>query len=139
MSKPNTYQLKLQQEIIKKASFMSTTKWETLFSIVKEINPKCVANIKLLLADNTKEITIPSIEDIINKKYIEEYWGVFELKEIEWLFIPSEIKIERKNRDEPLIPKIQTQNTKQIAKTLQKGTQFEYEQSMEGIKIYGYK
>jgi len=139
MSKPNTHQLKLQEEIIKKASLMNTTKWQMLFSIVKEINPKYIVNIKLLLEDNAREITIPSEEDIINKKYIEEYWGVFELKEIEWLFIPSRIQTKRKNRDELLTPKTHTQNTKLIAKTLQTGTQFEYEQSIEGIKIYGYK
>ncbi|WP_281979970.1 hypothetical protein [Tenacibaculum mesophilum] len=61
------------------------------------------------------------------------------VKEIEWLFIPSIIQTERKNRDERLTPKTHTQNTKLIAKTLQVGTQFEYEESSEGIKIYGYK
>ncbi|AZJ33497.1 hypothetical protein SAMN05444344_0705 [Tenacibaculum mesophilum] len=111
MSTPNTYQLKLQEEIIKKVSFMNTTKWQKLFSIVKEIDPKCIVNIKLLLDDNAKEMVIPNIEDIINKKFIEAYWGIFDLKEIEWLFIPSIIQTEQKNREERLTPKTHTQKT----------------------------
>lgn len=139
MTKPEQYPLKLQQEIDSRASFMNTTKWKALFSILKQTNPPCIVKVKLLLDDKIRELTLPDTADFIHKKYLEECWGVFELKEIEWILIPSEISSERKNREESLAPKIKTQNIEFIEQVLQTGKQFEYEIVESGLKIYGYK
>ncbi|WP_298545001.1 DUF6678 family protein [uncultured Aquimarina sp.] len=139
MSRVDKYQLKLQQEIDSRASFMSDTKWKALFSLLKDVNPQYVTKVKLLLDDTIREFTIPDEESFLNEKYIEEYWGVFELKEIEWILIPSEIISERKNREELLTSKVKTQNIELIETALQTGKQFEYELSKSGLKVYGYK
>ncbi|WP_299435599.1 DUF6678 family protein [uncultured Aquimarina sp.] len=139
MSRADKYQLKLQQEIDSRASFMNTTKWNLLFSIIKGLDAPYITQVKLLLDDKVRELSISNLEHLINQKYIEEYWGVFELKEIEWILIPSEIIVERKHREEFLAPKIKTQNIELIERTLQTGKQFEYELSELGLKIYGYK
>ncbi|WP_378174059.1 DUF6678 family protein [Aquimarina sp. SS2-1] len=133
------YQIKLQQAIQDKASFMNSTKWIALFTIIKDLNPGYIAKVKLLLDKEAREFTIPNEESFLNEKYIEEYWGVFELKEIEWILIPSEVISERKNRKELLAPKVKTQNIELIETALQTGKQFEYELSKSGLKIYGYK
>ncbi|OED48103.1 hypothetical protein AB832_00405 [Flavobacteriaceae bacterium (ex Bugula neritina AB1)] len=70
---------------------------------------------------------------------MEEYWGVFELKEIEWILIPSEIKSERKNRAEVLAPKVKFQDIDILEQALKMGKQYEYERSELGLKIYGYR
>ncbi len=139
MSREEKYQIRLQQEIDNRASFMNATKWKILFSTIKDLNSSYVAKVKLLLDENVREITLPIPQHHSNSKYIEEYWGVFELKEIEWMLIPSKIIFERKNREEFLTPKTKTQNIELIEKALQQGKQFEYERSELGLKIYGYK
>lgn len=139
MSNIDKYQIKLRQEIGTRASFMNTTKWKALFSILKGINPPYRIKAKLLLDDTIRKMTVPDAEDFIQEKYLEAYWSVFELKEIEWLLIPAEIISERKNRKESLVPKITIQNLEVLQKALQTGKQFEYEVSSEGLKIYGYR
>ncbi len=139
MIKMNKRQIRLQQEIDRRASCMNTTKWKMLFSIIKDINSLYTAKVKLLLDDKVRELAIPNPQNLINQKCIEEYWDVFELKEIEWLLIPSEISSERKNRKELLVPKIKTQDIELIKEALQTGKQFEYEIVASGLKIYGYK
>jgi len=139
MSKAEKYRIKLQQEIDSCASFMNATKWKALFSMLKDINPSLVSQVKLLLDDTIREFTIPNTNDFINEKYIEEYWGVFELKEIEWVLIPFEIISERKNREEQLAPKVKFQNIELLVEKLKTGKKFEYELSELGLKIYGYK
>ncbi|WP_103070118.1 DUF6678 family protein [Aquimarina sediminis] len=139
MSKVEKHQRQLRQEIDNRASFMNATKWKALFSVLKNVNPSYLLKIKLLLEDEIREVTIPNSEDFISEKYLEEYWGVFELKEIEWILIPSKITLERKNREELLVPKVTHQNIEVIEKELQSGKQFEYENSDLGLKIYGYR
>ncbi|WP_299242907.1 DUF6678 family protein [uncultured Aquimarina sp.] len=139
MSRTDKYQLKLQQEIDSRASFMNAAKWKALFSLLKDVNSSLSAKVKLLLDDKVRELSISNLEHLINQKYIEEYWGVFELKEIEWMLIPFEIISERKNREELLTSKVKTQNIELIEKALQTGKQFEYELSKSGLKVYGYK
>jgi len=139
MSRADKYQLKLQQEIDSRASFMSTTKWNLLFSIIKGLDAPYSTQVKLLLDDKVRELSISNLEHLINQKYIEEYWGVFELKEIEWILIPFEIISERKNREELLTSKVKTQKIELIEIALQTGKQFEYELSKSGLKVYGYK
>jgi len=139
MSQEEKYQVKLQQEIERSASFMNTTKWKTLFSILKNVNFCGVMKVKLLLDEKIRTFTRPDLNTNVSEKYIEQYWGVFELKEIEWVFIPSEINIERKNRTELLTSKTKLQNIEPLVEALQKGKQFEYETSEEGLKIYGYR
>ncbi|MDH7447591.1 DUF6678 family protein [Aquimarina sp. 2201CG14-23] len=139
MSRADKYQLKLQQEIDSRASFMNDAKWKALFSLLKDVNPSLVAKVKLLLDERMRAFTIPNVNDLIDGKYIEKYWGVFELKEIEWIVIPSEIISERKNREEQLVPKVRFQNIVVIEEKLKTGKKFEYERSELGLKVYGYR
>ncbi|MFC5048389.1 DUF6678 family protein [Aquimarina hainanensis] len=139
MSNVEKYQIRLQQEIGNRASFMNATKWKALFLILKETDPSYILKVKLLLENEIRETTIPNSKNFINKKYLEEYWGVFELKEIEWILVPSKVTLERKNREELLVPKVMHQNIEVIEKALQRGKQFEYETSDLGLKIYGYR
>lgn len=139
MSKPDKYQIQLQQEIDCKASFMNATKWMYLFSMLKKKNPPYMVSVKLLLEDEIRELSVPDTTDFIHKKYLEAYWGVFELKEIEWILIPSEIRYERKNREEALAPKVKFQNMGMLEQALLAGKQYEYERSAVGLKVYGYK
>ncbi|MFD2562896.1 DUF6678 family protein [Aquimarina rubra] len=139
MNSTEKHQIKQQQAIQDKASFMNSTKWKALFTIIKSLNLGYIAKVKLLLDKEAREFTIPNEESFSNEKYIEEYWGVFELQEIEWILIPSEVISERKNRKELLAPKVKTQNIELIETALQTGKQFEYELSKSGLKIYGYR
>jgi len=139
MSNIEKYQIKLQKEIDRKASFMNMAKWKALFSILKDVNPQYVVKVKLLLDDCIRKMATPDTKSFINEKYIEEYSGVFQLKEIEWLLIPAKIISERKNREESLTPKIMIQNLDVLQHVLQTGKQFEYEVSEAGLKVYGYR
>ncbi|MBW1294162.1 DUF6678 family protein [Aquimarina litoralis] len=124
ISKAEKHQQKLEIEIARKASFMNTTKWKALFSILTDLNLPFESTIKLLLDAKTRAFSIPNSNNLINEKYIEEYWGVFELKEIEWILISL---------------KNDFQKLEQLEQMLQEGKQFEYETSEAGLKIYGYK
>lgn len=124
MSKAEKYQQKLEKELAHKASFMNTTKWKALFAILKGINFQFESKVKLLLDAEIRTLSIPNPNNLIKEKYIEEYWGVFELKEIEWILISL---------------KTEFQNIEELQQKLQEGKQFEYETSEAELKIYGYK
>jgi len=99
------HETRIQKAIADKCSYMSTSKWKHLFSLAKELDATYVTNVKLLLEDKMRTFHLPNEDDFINEKYLEEYWGVVELKEIEWLFIPSEVSYKRTNRTELLAPR----------------------------------
>lgn len=124
MSKAEKYQQKLEIEIARKASFMNSTKWKALFAILKGINFQFESKVKLLLDTKIRRFSIPNPNNLIKEKYIEEYWGVFELKEIEWILISL---------------KTEFHNIEELQQKLQEEKQFEYETSEAELKIYGYK
>ncbi len=133
------YQNKLQKEISNKSSFMNSTKWKYLFSIMRSDDFTYCAKVKLLLDEEIRDFHIPDTSDFINEKYLEEVWGVFELKEIEWILIPNQISYERKNRTEILTPKVEVQDIKKLERQLKTGKKIEFEVNEEGLIIYGYK
>ena len=133
------YQKKLQKEISNKSSFMNSTKWKYLFSIMRSDDFAYCAKVKLLLDEKIRDFHIPDTSDFINEKYLEEVWGVFELKEIEWILIPNQISCERKNRTELLIPKVEVQDIKKLERQLKTGKKIDFEVNEEGLIIYGYK
>lgn len=90
MEESKKQQDKLQKAILEKTSYMSTSKWMYLFSLIRSLDAPYTAKVKLLLDDKTRSFSIPMPNDFINKKYLEMSWGVFELKEIEWLLIPAQ-------------------------------------------------
>ncbi|MGY3791250.1 DUF6678 family protein [uncultured Aquimarina sp.] len=122
--KAEKHQQKLEREIALKASFMNTTKWKALFAILKGINFQFECTVKLLLDAKIRTFSIPNSNNLIKEKYIEEYWGVFELREIEWILISL---------------KTEFQNIEELEQKLQEGKLFEYETSKAELKIYGYK
>lgn len=93
----------------------------------------------MLLDEEIRDFTIPNSEYFNDKNYIEAYWGVYQLKEIEWVSIPIEVVIERNNREESLTPKVRVQDIESLEHALTEGKNFEYERTSSGMKIYGYK
>jgi len=133
------FEQQLQKVIDSKSSFMSNAKWKFLFSSIQQLPVGYLTKIKLLLEDEERSFSIPLKDDYINENYLEAYWGVFKLKEIEWLFIPNEIRYQRNNRAEQLAPRIEKQDSTHLLSIFQEDKQFEYEVTKEGITIYGYK
>ncbi len=134
------YIAKLEREISTKTSFMSTSKWISLFSLINNLEHTYISKAKLLLTKEEKNFNIyNTLHSIINKQPLEEYWGTFELREIEWVFIPLKITHTRKNREEILSPKIVIQSIQLLEKEFLTGKKYEYEILEEGIKIYGYR
>ncbi|GAA0718338.1 hypothetical protein GCM10009430_16310 [Aquimarina litoralis] len=122
--KAEKHQQRLGREIALKASFMNATKWKALFAILKGIHFQFECKVKLLLDAKIRTFSIPNPNNLIKEKYIEEYWGVFELREIEWILISL---------------KTEFQNIEELEQKLQEGKLFEYETSKAELKIYGYK
>lgn len=65
--------------------------------------------------------------------------GPFKFKEIEWILIPEKYEIELWNRNEKLTPEIIIQPLDKLEKIINFLGQFEYEITIDGLKIYGYK
>lgn len=131
---------KLGQAAFDKTSFMSTAKWMHLFTILRATEVPCIAEVKLLLDDKLRSFSVPNESDFINDKYLEEYWGVFKLKEIEWISIPAVVYWERKNRDETLSPKIKYQDLQGLKELLDSSSKkMEYNISEKELIIFGYR
>ncbi len=132
----------LQQEIFKRVSFMSNTKWKYLFAKLIEFEDKhdltYKKQVKYLLHDKLRPFLVPV--HFYAESHFEEYCGSAELKEIEYIVIPNEIVHERTNRDEILEPKIEKQEIEKMIAFLQtQGKQIEYDVTDDGVYIYGYK
>ncbi len=134
------YVAKLEKEISTKTSFMSTSKWTSLFSLINNLEYTYISKVKFLLVKEEKKFNIyNTLHSIINKQSLEEYWGTFELREIEWIFIPLKITYTRKNREEILSSKIRIQPIQLLEKEFLTGKKYKYEILEEGLKIYGYR
>ncbi len=132
----NIYQKKLDKEILRRASFMSDTKWYKLFEafLIEKI-PINGSKIKFLLDNKMYNFDIGVLEE----NYMDAICGAFYFKEIEWIFIPQKIEIERFNRQEKLVSKHKENLIDEIEKMMTNLGQFHYEKDENGLKIYGYK
>ncbi|MCD8440390.1 DUF6678 family protein [Tenacibaculum finnmarkense] len=133
------YRKKLNNEISKRTSFMSDTKWKYLFKKMNTINFGYQILVKLLIDDKLRDFYIPKQTDFINRKYLERFWGTYQLKEIEYIFIPSLRIYKRTNRNEILKPKIENQDIDKLKKCLDTGKKIEYDVTEKGVFIYGYE
>ncbi|MDH7447553.1 DUF6678 family protein [Aquimarina sp. 2201CG14-23] len=132
------YNKKLSKEIAERTSFMNDTKWKYLFSKIKDLDCDYETFVKFLIDKKLRSFSIPDKTDFINGKYLEQYWGTCELKEIEYIFIPSQRIYERSNRNEILEPRIENQEMNKLKKCLATGKLIEHEETEKGIFIYGY-
>ncbi|MBE7691858.1 hypothetical protein G1K75_02775 [Tenacibaculum finnmarkense] len=133
------YRKKLNNEISKRTSFMSDTKWKYLFKKMNTINFGYQILVKLLIDDKLRDFYIPKQTDFINRKYLEGFWGTYQLKEIEYIFIPSLRIYKRTNRNEILKPKTENQDIDKLKKCLDTGKKIEYDVTEKGVFIYGYE
>ncbi len=86
MKETNKYEEYLKEEISKRASFMSNTKWKYLFERINMLNCTYIVQVKRLLDDELEPFFIPEPQEFIlyqGEEYIDNhtYRGV-RLKEI---------------------------------------------------------
>ena len=135
------FEKRLEKARFSKDSYMSNSKWEKLF--------KAVANSEISLCDGSiKNLTDEYIRPFNLKSdglYCVRYstadkcGGPVYYKEIEWIFIPAFHEIERRNREEKLVPQIQTNDIYALKELIDALGKFEYDFNENGLKIYGYK
>ncbi|MDB0616157.1 hypothetical protein PL372_11490 [Tenacibaculum dicentrarchi] len=118
---------------------MNDTKWKYLFKKINALDCDYKTLVKFLIDEKLRHFYIPEETDFINGKYLEDSWGTCELKEIEYIFIPSQRIYERNNRDEILEPRIENQEIDKLKKCLDTGKIIEYEVTEKGVFIYGYE
>ncbi|WP_338792815.1 DUF6678 family protein [Bernardetia sp. MNP-M8] len=128
----------MNKEIAERTGFMNNTKWKYLFNKINALDYGFKALVKFLIDEKLRSFSIPKETDFINGKYLEQYCGTCELKEIEYIFIPSQRIYERNNRTEILEPRIENQEIDKLKKCLDTGKIIEYEETEKGIFIYGY-
>ena len=139
MNKSSNYEERLSAAMMRKNSFMSSTKWLYVFSVIRNQPISYHAKVKLLLDDQERAFHIPEPKDFINDQYLEESWGVFEMREIEWISIPAQIVYERMNRTEALTPRVEKQDLTCLQNLLEAVKKVAYELTETALVIYGYR
>ena len=139
LDRAKLYEKKLKNKTFKKNSLMNNSKWKYLLEIIDSLNVGITAQIKFIGDDNIRKSNISGYSNSIISREGIEMFGYLKFKEIEWLKIPEKIKIERKNREELLEPKIEKQPIKEIVQKLERGKKISYELEKEELIIFGYK
>lgn len=128
------HQQKLTRETSKRVGLMNNSKWQKVFTVLDELNPKGV-QLKSLLYPKTANIDV----FFMGGFYVESAAGVFCYKEIEWIFIPQKSEQPRFNRQEKLPSFWQENDLLRIETALNELGQFAYQKDDQGLFILGYQ